>query len=161
MFSDQGVVKVAREMKGLIDQCAICLLSYISETQSLAAPRNKSHSAYLASCCNLLLEGLPSMVLVDAGISRSDFGALLLTQVHPKYFLSPLPFKNAVTKQFFLNTNSNVHGITLTSSTAGRVSVHHHLHFAEMKSNSSNKTHLPALHFLPSNMGSHTSGDCK
>lgn len=102
--------------------CAICLLSYIFETQSLPAPRNKCHSAYPASCCNLLLEGLPSVVLVDAGISRGGSGALLLTQMHPKYFLSSPPFKNGMTKQFFLNTNTNIHGITLTSSTAGRVS---------------------------------------
>lgn len=140
--------------------CAIWLLFYIFETQSLPALRNKCHSAYPASCCNLLLERLPSVVLVDAGISRSGSGALLLTQVHPKYFLSPLPFKNAMTKQLFLNINSNIHGITLTSSTAGRVSGHHHLHFAGMKSNSSHKTHLPALHFLPNNTGSHTWAKC-
>lgn len=109
---------------------------------------------------HLLLEGLPSVVLVHAGISRSGSGALPLTQLRPKYFPSPLPFKNAVSKPVFLNTNSNIHGITLTSSTTGKVSGHHHLHFAEIKSNFSNKIHLPALQFLPNNMGSHTSGKC-
>lgn len=96
MFSDQGPVKVAREMKGWIDQTGgtvpSTFLSYIFETHSLPARRNKYHSAHL------LLEGLLSMVLVDAGISRSGSGALLLAQVHTKYFLSPLPFKSSMTK---------------------------------------------------------------
>lgn len=74
------------------------------------------------------------MVLVDADIPRSGSGTLLLTQVLPKYFLSPLPFKNAMTEQSCLSTNSNTREITVTSSTAGKVSVHHHLHFAGMKS---------------------------
>lgn len=45
MFSDQGPVKVAREMEGLIDQTGGAVppafLSYIFETQSLPAPRSK------------------------------------------------------------------------------------------------------------------------
>lgn len=133
---------------------------YIFEIQSLPAPRNKYHSAYVASCHNLLLEGQPCVVLVDADIPRSGSGTLLLTQVLPKYFLSPLPFKNAMTEQSCLSTNSNTREITVTSSTAGKVSVHHHLHFAGMKSNSSNKIHPLALHLLPKNMGPHTSGKC-
>lgn len=163
MFSFQDLVKIAKEMKGLIDQTGGAMACPFYPTflrpNLLSACSKKGRDAILYTlphASNLLLEGLPSVAFVDANIPRDGAGALLLTQMHPKCFPSPFPHKNAVTEQSCLSTNSHIHGIT--PSTRRKVSVHCYLNFAGMKNNSSNKTYLLALHLLPNNMGCRTAG---
>lgn len=88
-------------MKGLIDQTGGSVAcpfnpTFLRPSLSLCLLQEiKGYSSPHAS--NLLLEGMPSVPFVDANIPRDDAGALLVTQMHPKCFLLPFPYNNAMT----------------------------------------------------------------
>lgn len=95
MFSFQDLVKIAKEMKGLIDQTGGAMACPFHPTflrpNLLSACSKKVRDAILYTlphASNLLLEGLPSVAFVDANIPRDGAGPFFWLRCT----LFPLPF---------------------------------------------------------------------